>query len=826
MNRKVQDSGDMFPMIFTSNMDNEETDDTSTLDDVVGYKSSGLLVNTIWKILSSNKNIRDFNSEILAYLKKKAASERNSLSGVLLKAKKFGWKSVPNDVIFPSATMDVYSRGLKWDPQGLSLIHQVYMSNLFDLGRWIVQYFPEYSMEGSTSANEILFRGNFLSSEYMPYTGFNILHSAVLSQNWSECDWLLNFARKRSLADLGKLLNARSVGLLQQYDGRGHFGKSPFHYAVSINNIELVDLLLSYHTELRDTPSAIFNPDRLGNNLIHLCVDLNLCDMYKYIKMRARAIIRQELISAWNDNRTKINKSQRSEFYFPIHAQVTFRNEMEGREDFRGYLKVPRRIHFPDGSYKSKDKWKVLEFWLEGSAVVDGAVQQLYEDRLLHCLNEEGHSPLTLAAALGKAEMFEHLLEDMKFPLGKSNCHHMEWGLDLEGLLFPLPTSGPDPFNSPEDPLIEHYAPSASSLRLYSAIDWASRFHGREAKEKMLSTPAIKAVMASRWNEAARPVFQRNAITAITFSILITIGATFSNQSDTPYPNCIPTIVPTTSPTTSTEYVSHAGYAPTPGPSCSFDASSDPFNPILRANTYVFPVIYLVVFLILVSEGLALFHFGSDYWGLRGGIFGLAVFDKVMSSLLLLLLCIAAALRREMHLDDVGGLFFCSSMAIATVVTWLYSLQYLILFESMGPFLCKVVKILKKDVLYFCRFYIVILVGFGSAVGVLTSVKEEVFVTSRVAIFDVLFISWSLVKVALGLSTILTDGYDPLDPTGLNEHLFPLFDVLLFCYAVIVNLLLLNLLIGMFSATYDELVNFAHGKSNTLPNFSVKIFAL
>ena len=102
----------------------------------------------------------------------------------------------------------------------------------------------------------------------MPYTGQNLIHMIILHKNYKELKWVLNFYSKRDTNNLNKLLTEKVSGSHYNKDGKFYYGELPIHFAVSMNNIEIFDLILSYMRKLDNFNDLIFLPDKNGNNII------------------------------------------------------------------------------------------------------------------------------------------------------------------------------------------------------------------------------------------------------------------------------------------------------------------------------------------------------------------------------------------------------------------------------------------------------------------------------------------------------------------------------------------------------------------------------
>jgi hypothetical protein len=239
-----------------------------------------------------------------------------------------------------------------FDPTGATIVHHCFLNQRFATVKWFVQSYPSFSLWPYHAGS--------------PYEGQNLLHLAVLARNHEFAQWLLDFYSKNCDQQLFKLVTARVCTRGNSYfrvKGRHYYGETPLHFAVCMNDTEMVNIVLSaislLHTDLlhgypatagRATPTEtepatpfswcsklsfcdgragktttdnsgyedislsrlsrkmdirasrnlLFMPDCHGNNVIHLCVIHNLPQMYGHIKYLAMELLRQELMRVFH----------------------------------------------------------------------------------------------------------------------------------------------------------------------------------------------------------------------------------------------------------------------------------------------------------------------------------------------------------------------------------------------------------------------------------------------------------------------------------------------------------------------------------------------
>ena len=201
-----------------------------------------------------------------------------------------------------------------------------------------------------------------------------------------------------------------------------------------------------------------------------------------------------------------------------------------------------------------------------------------------------------------------------------------------------------------------------------------------------------------------------------------------------------------------------------------------------------------------------------DYIGLNGGIRGSAIFAKVVLLTLYVLYLVLVVARLKYTYDghalgqvtppgDTEFLIkFC--LAASVIASWTALFYFLMALDGSGPFVIILYRILITDIPFFLVYYSIVLAGFASAISML-----RVNAVGGVGI-DFLNCVWELFQAALDMFKDLeTITYDSVD-----EKFKSFYDFFITLYYLLVVLLLLNLLIGMVSYTYDL------EKARSIPN--------
>lgn len=134
------------------------------------------------------------------------------------------------------------------------------------------------------------------------------------------------------------------------------------------------------------------------------------------------------------------------------------------------------------------------------------------------------------------------------------------------------------------------------------------------------------------------------------------------------------------------------------------------------------------------------------------------------------------------------------SMTICALALYSYLYYYLMGFNSTGPFVLTIYRIVSRNIPYFIRFYIVILVGFSCAFTMLTYNGNPQF---HYGFWHLLLTVWTLIRQTVNLEA----SNNALSNENTPEDVLWLYDIVLTAFNVVISIVFINLLIALISST-------------------------
>jgi len=694
---------------------------------------------------------------------------------------------------------DIYDH----DVSGANIVHVAYLFKKYEIGHYLVQRYPDlasqpYQSNFSEKSEEYIkenaskeckekldqlrkllrYEDEDLNGR-MPYSGENILHIVIVRRAYDEVRWLLNFYRDHKHScprGLSNLLTANACGKFFDNSGDLNFGGYPLQFAVCANDTKIFDLVFSFASAVDENevpsggggtsaasssrlvgPNVIFKVDANGNNVLHLCVIHSLKDMYEHVHSAAIAVMSRELRKAYAEslkeeaNDGKVKGERKMKPLDPLDAEF---------EETKGFRLKEKTMTVPP-----QDK---LDEWVSNEARIK------VDERLQVALNEEYHSPLTLAASLIKkddvknkgdevklqkrVDMFDYLLKKMKQEMWSYGpVTHST--LDLMGVEI-------------EYEVKKRYDVRADRInnlknldKMQAAIDWLCI----NDADKAIEIPEVGKLIQTKWERVGYPFFVLSFLVHLFLAVMTTFILIFVNAT------------PTAKPGYATEYIVNVLYT-------------------------IVAVIYFIMF---CQELFNIVIFNTHGFNLRG----IARFDKAMRLIKItsfVAFCCAKVVTLNRgdelerysqgqatvlyHKDDDMAIKVCLTVCILS--SWIHLYYFFMGFDSTGPFMLTMFRIISKDVPYFMNFYSIVLFAFACALSMLSNDGN----------YEV---GHGFMMLLQAVWTLIQDTVD-LDATrdNINEqeaypyYLQWLADILLTTYYVIVIILMLNLLIAMISDTY------------------------
>ena len=645
------------------------------------------------------------------------------------------------------------------DANGANIIHLAYLNEFYEMGHYLVACYPELALQPYQDNIPEPLRRKGYSRDMMPYTGENILHMVIVRRNYEEVRWVLDFFKdhKDSVPNgLSQLLISNATGKFFDVKGNFYFGGYPLQFAVCANSIEIFDLVLSFAStteseeegtgEIDDKnqsgklsridapslgPNVIFMRDSYGNTVLHLCVTRCLQNMFDHVYKVAETILSREIKLQYTTMKAK-------------DASVNTPFNLDSTEEIAkiktGYSVTEEMLRLPPD-----DK---LEEWI----IRETSIKM--NERLLLVLNNDLHSPLTLASNIKKVdenedvtaqklEMLSYLLTKLKTVLwqfGPTQCYEV----NLEGLEVK--------YN-----LTEYNVPPTAKVPVHeSVISWLCIYD----VEPAIMIPEVRRIIEIKWERCGLPKFLAGFAVDLFLLILITLLLVFGTHT-----------------------------------------------PVIGLYYFV-NILYVLIILtflrLIYEEYRQIQRYGDTVRRLRG----IAWYHVVCRNLKMLSFITYCILR--FYTLGFGYTDMCSAGDIISVeeypeikipflvcvfVCWFHLYFYLMCFESTGLYVLTLSRIIVRDFPHFLRFYVISLFAFSSAISLLGNSGNP---STKYAFWHYVRTLWSLVH-----ETVVS--IPPDDQTYLGfvpDDLRIVSDLWNTIFFYSVAFVMINLLIAIINSTY------------------------
>lgn len=764
---------------------------------------------------SSSKNLREIPKDKLASNDNNLSLEEESdikpvgdedldwFFELLEDSRKYKW-AFGIDKHFSEFTIDKVLIRQK-DPVGGNIIHNAYLYKKYaTFGRWLVEHYPTIAVEPFDDSVSYSLRlsaikeGLYITNSDMPYTGETILHMTVIARNLEETRWLVDFYRfheHHTNDGLKKLLMTAATGSFFHNDGEFYAGAYPIHFAVCCNDTDMFDLIVTYASNIKYGKdkkklgsNIIFMRDQYGNNCLHLAVHHKLQEMYTHVLDSAKAFLKRDIKTAYAKQLSHGEKSNKIHNFPTLHdsmQQFVKDTAQEGTDFLFGYDKIEKPLQMPEESSP-----EAIDVWIQKQ------VKEKLNERFLHALNNDFHTPLTLCAQCEKCddedeekeqkEMLEFLLNSevyFKWQYGPLTCS----AISLEGFDYPMTVEGKykplcrydeyivssDTNKDKENPEYNKLLKKLINGRKMGVLDWIC-YRDRPLAAEI---PIIEKYINLKWQRFANPIVNRSFYESLIIALAITLTCCFANASPT----------------------------------------GDWETPAQLAVTVLYPIIGVMYLKIFLTECSLLFYYQGDYFGLRGGIRSSALFDKgarIVAMTTFLALCIAKIISVQLDeanvskwLDDnetwasIDRPRESIPMALNAIFAWIYMYYFFMASDTYGSFIITISRIIGKDIPYFLSFYLIVVAAFSCALSTLTNSGDPAAIYGFRAL---IYCFWDLIQVTVGASDSINSDLNCTDIGNVPDGLQWFYSILITLFYMAVQIMMLNLLIGMIGNTYNQ----------------------
>ncbi|KAG9468022.1 hypothetical protein GDO78_013873 [Eleutherodactylus coqui] len=468
---------------------------------------------------------------------------------------------------------------------------------------------------------------------------------------------LLYCAQRNRVRALKKLLLCKAINPLQT----GVVGETALHLAVLHDNLESVKVLIERSPELVNMPmtSDLYK----GQTALHIAV------------MRQNLAIAQELIN----NKADVYSARAvgtffqpkpTSFYYGEHV-LSFAACVGNAELVRLLL-----LHGADAQAKDSHGNTILHILtlqpnkMTACQMYDLIVNyhmEKYGLGLEELYNNDGLTPLKMAALEGNTVMFQHLVQkkrQLQWTFGPISCY-----------LYDLTE-----IDTWEDP--------------QSVLDLVVSGKKKEARQ-ILDLSPVKELVNRKWQKFGRPYFWTLAALYIVYMIIVSLSCV--NRPLKPRPDNITNprdITLLVQKTLNESYVTSKDY--------------------LRLSGEIITVIG--AFIILLLKIPDLFQIQEARFltqAVQGGPFTLIILSYPCLVVVLLIL----------RLTNTDGEVIPMSMLL--VLGWCYVMYFARGFQMLGPFTIMIHKMIFGDLLRFCWLMVVVIFGFATAFYIIFQTEDS-----------------------------------------------------------------------------------------------------
>ncbi|KDO31441.1 hypothetical protein SPRG_04056 [Saprolegnia parasitica CBS 223.65] len=493
----------------------------------------------------------------------------------------------------------------KRDIVGATPLLIAFLYQHFALGKAIIEAFPVE--KGYPYA---LMTYEDRGSAVSPYRGENALHIAIVHRKLDIIDWLVQ--------RVPDLLDAETTGSFFAPGTPCYLGGTPLLFALASHLLEAATLILAAAAKApAGSPAAktsIAMTDGFGNNALHLAVVHDLPDVYDFAIKHAMAL-------------------------YPYACPARFEPANAAPYDLSAFLK----------QLYGTDKAAFSQF--------------------LSQPNGDNLSPLTMAAAMGKSTMFQHILSAQTTTAWMYGPVTAKM-IPLRGLEEPY---GASPATHVHKTAIECLC---SYRRISCCIPVATTSDTLRARLDLLSTFEVKTLIDKKWAFVGGALFHRACVRHVLYTLVLT-ASTLAADHYRHHPFS----------------VRRGGYS-------------------LLADLYILLETYAKVAREIREIRV---HGVRDYWHDTGA----AMVDTVLklSQVVMVTGAVVARLQRQLEWEDCF-------VAGALLGAYMHMLFFLYGFRRTGAFIVMLHRMLFSDAVRFTLVYVSILLGFGTSLYVIVDARD------------------------------------------------------------------------------------------------------